>query len=76
MKKRNIFLYHMAVFILGSAGIVAYVFDRLASPASGAGMGGVIVMPVIAFAYVTAFGIACAISLAAWILVAYLRRKQ
>lgn len=76
MKKRNIFLYHLAGFILGSVGIIAYVFDRLASPASGAGLGGVIAMPVIAFVFVITFGIACAVSLAVWLLVAHLRRKR
>jgi hypothetical protein len=76
VKKLNIFLYHLAVFILGSLALVAYVFIHLATPESGAGVAGVIVMPVIALVYVVAFGILCLISLAAFLLIAYLRRPH
>lgn len=73
MKRRKILLYHFGVFVLGSIGIVAYVLQRLTSPAS---VGGVVAMPVIAFVYVTAFGILCAISLSLWLFIGYLQRKR
>lgn len=73
MKRRKILLYHFDVFVLGSIGIVAYVFQRLTSPAS---VGGVVAMPVIAFVYVIGFGILCAISLSLWLFIGYLRRRR
>ena len=72
----KIFLYHLGVFIAGSVGIAAYVLVRLSSPTSAAGLGGVIAMPAIILIYVAAFGILCVISLAAWLLVAYIRRRR
>lgn len=75
MKKIKIFSYHLVVFILGSVGIIAYVFYRLTSPTSGAGLGGVIVMPAVVLIYVIVFGILCAISLLVWLLINYLRNK-
>ncbi len=76
MRKLKIFIYHLVVFILGSAGIVAYVFYRLAFPVSEAGLGGLIVMPAVALVYVVAFGILCIISLFVWLLIAYLRGRK
>ncbi len=76
MKKLKIFLYHLAVFILGSVSIAVYVFYRLASPGSEAGLGGLIVMPVVALIYVFVFGILCVISLLVWLLVAYFRNRK
>lgn len=75
MKKLKIFIYHLLVFILGSVGIVAYVFSRLASPASKAGLGGIIIMPAVALIYVVVFGILCAISLLAFFLIAYVKKR-
>ena len=76
MKKLKIFLYHLLVFILGSAGIVVYVFNRLASPSSNAGLGGIIVMPAIILVYIVVFGVFCVISLSIWLLVAYFRNRN
>lgn len=76
MKKTKIFLYHLLVFIAGSVGLSVYVFNRLATPSSGAGVGGVIVMPVIALVYIVTFGILCMISYAICGLVAYLRSRR
>ncbi|OGM97469.1 MAG: hypothetical protein A2735_01920 [Candidatus Yanofskybacteria bacterium RIFCSPHIGHO2_01_FULL_41_21] len=76
MKKAKIFIYHFIVFVLGSLSIIVYVFYHLASPSSKAGLGGVIVMPVVALIYVTIFGILCIISLIIWILVAYFRGRR
>ena len=76
MKKTKVFIYHLLTFIIGSIGIVIYVFNRLASPTSEAGLGGVIVMPAIVLIYVAAFGILCAISLIVWLLITYLRNRQ
>jgi len=76
MKKTKIFLFHLAVFIVGSVGIVIYVFNRLATPSSGAGLGGVIVMPVIIVMYVIVFGIFCAISLGISFLISHLRNRR
>ena len=76
MKKLKIFLYHLLVFILGSAGIVVYVFNRLASPSSKAGLGGLIVMPAIVIVYIIIFGVFCMISMLIWFLVAYLRNRN
>lgn len=76
MKKLKIFLYHTAVFIVGSVGIVIYVFNRLIFPLSGAGVGGVIVMPVITFIYVVIFGVFCATSLIIWLLVSYFSNRN
>ena len=76
MKKLKIFIYHLTIFIAGSIGIVVYVFTRLSSPASKAGLGGIIVMPAIALIYVVVFGIFCAILLVTWLLVVYLRGKR
>jgi hypothetical protein len=75
MKKTKIFLYHLAVFIAGSAGIAIYVFDRLATPSSGAGLGGVIVMPVIIMMYIIIFGIFCVISLGISFLISHFRNR-
>ncbi len=69
MKKHTIFLYHLAGFILGSVGIVAYVFYHLSS----AGVGGIIAMPAIALVYVVALAILCIISLLVFLLIAYIR---
>lgn len=68
-------LYHLAVFITGAVGILVYVFTRL-GPARGAGVGGAIVMPVVALVYVVAFGILCLLSLAVWLLAAYVRNRR
>ena len=76
MKKLKIFLYHLLVFILGSAGIIVYVFNRLASPSSGAGLGGIIVMPAVVLIYIVIFGIFCVISLLIWLLMAYFRNRK
>ena len=76
MKKLKIIIYHFVVFILGSIGIIAYVFYRLSSPASKAGLGGVIVMPAAALIYVVVFGILCAISLFIWLVVAFIRDRK
>lgn len=76
MKKIKIFIYHFAVFILGSVGIVAYVFYRLSSPTSKVGIGGIIIMPAVALIYVVVFGILCVISFIVWLLVDYLRSKK
>jgi len=76
MKKLKIFLYHLLVFVLGSAGIVVYVFNRLASPSSKAGLGGLIVMPAIVLIYIVVFGILCIISLITWLLIAYFRNRN
>ncbi|OGN01220.1 MAG: hypothetical protein A3I26_02105 [Candidatus Yanofskybacteria bacterium RIFCSPLOWO2_02_FULL_43_10] len=76
MKKLKIFLYHLLVFILGSAGIVVYVFSRLASPSSGAGLGGIIVMPAIITVYIAAFGFLCTISFVTWLLIVYFRSRN
>ena len=71
MKKRSIFLYHLAGFILGSIGIAVYLFYHLSS----AGVGGIIAMPAIALVYVVAFGILCIISLLVFLLIAYIRNR-
>ena len=76
MKKLKIFIYHLLVFVIGSAGIVIYIFNRLASPSSGLGLGGIIVMPAIALIYVVVFGILCLISLISWLLIAYFRNRN
>ena len=76
MKKLKIFLYHLLVFILDSAGIVVYVFNRLASPSSNAGLGGIIVMPAIVIVYVIVFGVFCIISMLIWFLVAYFHNRN
>ena len=76
MKKVKVFLYHLLVFVLGSAGIIAYVFNRLATPSSGAGLGGLIVMPAVALIYVVVFGVFCVISLIIWLLTAYFRNRK
>lgn len=76
MKKIKIFIYHLAVFILGSIGIVAYVFYRLSSPTSKAGLGGIIVMPAVILIYVIVFGILCTVSLAIWLSIAYFRGRR
>ena len=76
MKKPKIFLYHLMVFLIGSVGIVVYIFNRLASPSNGAGLGGAIAMPVIAFVYVVGFGFLCLISLVIWLLVAYFGNRR
>ncbi len=75
MTKLKIFIYHLVIFVVGSAGIVAYVFYRLSSPSGNAGLGGIIIMPAVVLIYVVVFGILCLISLAVWLLVKYLRRK-
>ena len=76
MKKLKIFLYHIMVFIVGSVGIVVYVFNRLASPSSGAGLGGLIVMPAVVLIYIFVFGVLCVISLITWLLIAYFRDRN
>ncbi|MEK7630100.1 MAG: hypothetical protein AAB432_01815 [Patescibacteria group bacterium] len=76
MKKFKIFIYHLVVFILGSIGITAYVFNRLSSSKSKAGLGGIIVMPAVTLVYIVAFGILCIISLLVWFLIAYLRGRK
>lgn len=76
MKNLRIFIWHLIVFIAGSIGIVVYVFIRLSSPASKAGLGGVIVMPAVALVYVVGFGILCAISLIIWLLIAHFHGWQ
>ena len=76
MKKLKIFIYHAAVFIIGSAGIAVYAFYRLSSPTSEAGLGGIIVMPAVVLIYVVVFGILCLISLFIWLLIAYLRGRK
>ncbi|HZX01069.1 MAG TPA: hypothetical protein VFE87_01600 [Candidatus Paceibacterota bacterium] len=76
MKKTKVFIYHLVTFILGSIGIVIYVFTRLASPTSEAGLVGVIVMPAIVLIYMVIFGILCAISLIIWLLIAYFRNRR
>ena len=76
MKKLRIFLYHLLVFIVGSAGIVVYVFYRLASPSSGAGLGGLIVMPALVLIYIFVFGVLCVISLIIWLLISYFRNRN
>ena len=76
MKKLKIFLYHILVFIVGSVGIVVYVFNRLASPSSGAGLGGLIVMPAVVLIYIFVFGVLCVISLITWLLIAYFRDRN
>ena len=76
MKKLIILGYHALAFVIGSAGIVAYLFYRLSTTSSGAGVGGVIVMPAVALIYVVAFGILCVISLVIWLLVAYFRSRK
>ncbi len=76
MKKLKIVLYHLAVFILGSVGIAVYTLYYLTSPASKAGLGGILAMPAIILIYVIVFGILCLISLLAWLLVAYLRGRK
>lgn len=75
MKKLNIFLGHLAVFIVGSIGIALYVFTRLGL-ARDAGIGGIIVMPVVALIYTVAFGMLCSISLSVWLLIAVIRRRR
>ena len=75
MKKTKIFLYHFLVFIAGSIGLVVYVFKRLTSLSGGAGLGGVIVMPVMILIYVIVFGILCIISYALFVLVSHLRNR-
>jgi len=72
MKKSKIFIYHLLVFIAGSIGIVVYVFTRL----SKAGLGGAIVLPVVALVYVVGFGILCAISFAIWTLIVHFRDRR
>ena len=76
MKKLKIFLYHILVFIVGSVGIVVYVFNRLASPSSGAGLGGLIVMPAVVLIYIFVFGVLCVTSLITWLLIAYFRDRN
>ena len=76
MSKLKIFLWHLLVFVLGSALICAYVFFRLTAQDGGAGLAGVIVMPAVILAYIIVFGILCAISLAVCLLVVYLRRRE
>ncbi len=75
MKKFKIFIWHLVVFVIGSGGIILYVFNRLVTPSSGAGLGGVVVMPVIILVYVIAFGILCSISMVIWFLVSYFRNR-
>jgi len=76
MKKLKIFLYHLLVFVLGSAGIIVYVFNRLAFPSSGAGLGGIIVMPAIILVYAVVLGVLCVISLIIWLLAAHFRNRN
>ena len=76
MKKLKIFIWHLVVFIAGSIGIAVYVFIRLSSPVSKAGLGGIIIMPAVVLIYVVVFGILCVISLAIWLLIAYLRGRR
>ncbi len=76
MKKFKIFIWHLLAFIIGSAGIVVYVFNRLASPSSGVGLGGIIVMPAVALIYIVVFGVLCIISLITWLLAAYFRNRR
>lgn len=76
MKKLKIFLCHLLVFILGSAGIAIYTLYYLTSPASKAGLGGIFAMPAIILIYIIVFGILCLISLLAWLLIAYLRGRK
>ena len=76
MKKFKIFIYHLIIFILSSIGIAIYVFFRLFSAKGVAGLGGVIVMPVMILVYVVAFGILCAISFLVWLLIAHLSSRR
>lgn len=76
MKKLKIFLYHLAVFIIGSIGIVIYVYFHLPSLVDKAGLGGIIIMPAIIIIYAVIWGILCAISLIIWILFAYFRNRK
>ncbi len=76
MSKLKIFLWHLLVFVLGSALICAYVFFRLTAQDGGAGLAGVIVMPAVILAYIIVFGILCAVSLTIWLLVVYFRGKK
>ncbi|GEM_PF-2752577 len=76
MNKLKIFIYHLAVFIAGSVGLVVYTFIRLTSLKNAAGLGGVIVMPVITVVYVVVFGLFCAISLIVWLLTAYFHNRR
>jgi len=52
MKKFKIFIWHLIVFIAGSIGIVVYIFIRLSSPASKAGLGGIIIMIGVCFTFI------------------------
>lgn len=76
MKKLKIFIWHLIVFILGSVGIIVYVFNRLASPSSNAGLGGLIVMPAVTLIYIVVLGIFCVISLVIWLLMACFRNRR
>jgi len=76
MKKGRIFVYHLICFIVGSAGIVIYVFHRLTNIKGGAGLGAVIAMPVIILVYITAFAILCGISIGISFLVSYFRNRR
>lgn len=75
MKRTKIFLYHLLIFVVGSIGIVVYVFNRLATSSSGAGIGGVVVMPAVMVVYIVVFGVLCLISLFVWFLVSYFRNR-
>lgn len=76
MKTLKIFLCHLAVFIFGSVGIVAYIFYHLSLSTGNANPGVIIAMPVIAFVYIVGFGILCLVSLAIFLLVFYLRARR
>ena len=73
MKAIKIFLYHLLVFVLGSLGLGVYFYFKMAGLAGEAGLGAVIVAPVMLLIAVVVFGIACLISLAIFLVVLYFR---
>ncbi len=76
MKKSKIFIWHLLSFILGSIGIVFYVFYKLGGIKGGAGIGALIAMPIIMLVYVVGFSILCLISAGIFYLFWFFGKKK
>ncbi len=74
MKKKKIFLYHLASFLIGAVAIAVYFLYKASVLQGAAGLAIIAFMPI-AVVYIIAFGILCAFSCGIWITVSYLKTQ-
>ena len=71
----RIFLWHIAVFLLGGATLAAYFWYKIAALPANQALAGVALIPV-AGVYVVGFGILCLVSLALFLAISAVRRRM